>query len=934
MKTLFGKLFLSFILINILIIASVLTSFTLVYSRSYEEQVVGENTQNAEYVSLALYSFLNLAYKLIEGLSYNSEVLSMDTDTQNRIFSDTAGRNEFFELLYAQRIDGMQTGRSVGELGSRRDRWWFIKMLEIQKPFVSETYVSISTDTICASIFYPLRKDGEMVGVMGSDISLSYLHDLVAKYSDDNSLSFIMDGKGVIVAHPAQSFIDELHNYFTHTKTVLIRDEYGNPIKDSAGHDTLEVPIEISDAYKTPIEKMLEGESGWTKFRENGKLLYMNYLPVKLNEYSDPWYVVTIRDGSHAMKSRNTVILLVLLSAVIISLATLLIVYFVSRNISSPINKVHSVLQKIKDGDLTSEIIVSSQDEIGEMMGMLKQTQDGIKVLISNVEKETAARARANEESKSKTSFLARMSHEIRTPMTAIMGMTELLLRGELSEEARGHMQDIKQAGNNLLSIINDILDFSKIEAGKMEILSEQYSLSALINDTVNIIRMRLEEKPVQFKTFIDGTIPNNLIGDVSRFRQILLNLLSNAVKYTSTGHISLSMMLLNRNEKLAWLKVEISDTGKGIKLEDQKRLFIDFARLDSKSNQGIEGTGLGLAIAKRLCNAMGGDISVKSRYGEGSTFTVMIPQIVESDEPISMAKETGRIINKSAGAGMGVIHYTLPDVRLLIVDDFATNLKVVEGLIAPYKAKVDTCLSGEESVKLIKQNDYDLVFMDHMMPDMDGLEATALIRKWESEVNKVRLPVVALTANAVVGMREMFLDNGFNDFLSKPIEVFKLNEIFDRWIPEEKKQIINISFSDQESGADDSASNFSFLILDSSLFNIPGIDVKNGLIMTSSTIEDYCKLLSLFINDIEARLPNMQIEHALKDMHLFTTNVHAIKSAAAFIGADELSKKAMTMEDAGKTGNAASIKENLNSFLEYLNTAIKNIRAVLNTTV
>ena len=934
MKTLFSKLFLSFILINVMIIASVLTSFTLVYSRSYEEQVVGENKKNTEYVSLALYSFLNLAYKIVESLSHNSEVLSMDTETQNRIFAETVSRNEYFELLYAQGTDGMQTGRSAGELGSRRDRWWFIRMLETKKPFVSETYISISTDTICASIYFPMWKDGEMIGVMGSDISLLYLHDLVAEYSDDYSFSFIMDGKGVIVAHPDQTFIDELHNYATLTKTVLVRDEQGNPIKNSAGHDTIKVPIDISDAYKAPIQNMLRGEIGWSKFRENGKLLYMNNLPVRLNDYSDPWYVVTIRDGSHAMRARNAVILLVLISAAVISLATLLIVYFVSRNISSPINKVHSILQKIKDGDLTSEITVSSQDEIGEMMGMLKQTQDGIKVLISNVEKETAARARANEESKSKTSFLARMSHEIRTPMTAIMGMTELLLRGELSEEARSHMQDIKQAGNNLLSIINDILDFSKIEAGKMEILSEQYYLSALINDTVNIIKMRLEEKPIQFKTFIDGTIPNNLTGDVSRFRQILLNLLSNAVKYTNSGHISLSMMLLNKNEKLVWLKVEISDTGKGIKPEDQKRLFSDFARLDTKSNQGIEGTGLGLAIAKRLCNAMGGDISVKSKYGEGSTFTVMIPQIIESDEPISMAKEKGRVINKSAGAGMGVIHYTLPDVHLLIVDDFATNLKVVEGLIAPYKAKVDTCLSGEDSVKLIQKNEYDLVFMDHMMPGTDGLEATALIRKWESEVNKIRLPIVALTANAVVGMREMFMDNGFNDFLSKPVEVFKLNEIFDRWIPEEKKVIININLSEQDSGRDDSASNFSFLVLDSSLFNIPGIDVKNGLVMTSSTIEDYCKLLSLFVNDIEARLPNMQMGNALKDIHLFTTNVHAMKSAAAFIGADELSKKAMAMEEAGKTGNAASIKEGLSAFLEYLNSTVKNIRAVLNTSV
>ena len=930
MKTLFSKLFLSFTLINVLIIASVLTSFALVYSRSYEEQVVKENSHNAEYVSLALYSFLNLAYKIVEGLSHNTEVLSMDTGTQTRIFTDTAGRNNFFELLYAQGMDGMQTGRSTGELGSRRDRWWFIRMLDVKKPFISETYVSISTDTIVASIYFPMLKDSEMIGVMGSDISLSYLHNLVASYSDDYSHSIILDGKGVVVAHPDQTFIDEMHNYSTFTKTVLIRDEDGYPVKNSAGHDTMEVPINISDAYKAPIQKMLEGGSGWTKFKENGKLLYMNYLPVRLNEYSEPWYVITIRDGNNALQTRNTVILLVLASAVLISLVTLLIVYFISRNISSPINKVYVVLQKIKNGDLSSEITVSSQDEIGEMMGMLKQTQNGIKVLIGNVEKEAAARARANEESQSKTSFLAKMSHEIRTPMNAIMGMTELLLRGELSQTARSHMQDIKQAGNNLLSIINDILDFSKIEAGKMEIVSEQYFLSSLINDTVNIIKMRLEEKPILFKTFIDGTIPNSLIGDISRFRQILLNLLSNAVKYTDSGHISLTMMLINKNEKLAWLKIEISDTGKGIKAEDQKKLFSDFARLDSKHNQGIEGTGLGLAIAKRLCNAMDGDISVKSKYGQGSTFTLMIPQFIESDEPISAAKETGRIINQSAGAGLSVIHFTLPGVRLLIVDDFSTNLKVVEGLVSPYKVNVDTCLSGEEAVELVRQNDYDLVFMDHMMPGMDGIEATAAIRRWESENgNGKHIPVIALTANAVAGMREMFLENGFNDFLSKPIEVFKLNEIFERWIPEEKK---SVNYPAEQEAADESAPQFSFLILDSSLFNIPGIDVKNGLVMTGSSVEDYCKLLSLFIKDVEERIPKMQAVPAPENVHLFTTNVHAIRSAAAFIGANELSTKASEMEEAGKKSNFAFLEEHLSEFTGLLNSMVKNISTVLDS--
>ena len=939
MKTLFGKLFLSFILIIVLIIASVLAAFTLVYSNSYEDQVVKENTQKAEYVALSLYSFLNLAYKLVEGLSYNAEVLSMDTEKQTSIFIDTVERNKFFELLYAQGIDGMQTGRSAGELGSRRERPWFIKMLETKKPFISETYVSISTDTVVASIYFPMLNGNEMTGIMGADISLFSLHDLVMRFNDEYSHSFIMDGKGVVVAHPDRTFLDELYNYSTFTKTVLMRDEYGNAVKNSAGHDTEQIPINISDEYKAPIQSMMNGNSGWTKFREDGKLLYMNYLPVHLDGYSDPWYVITIRDGEHAMQTRNTVILIILASAVFISLITLLIVYFVSRNISSPIKKVHSILQRIKDGDLTNEITVKSRDEIGEMMEILSQTQDSIKSLINNIKVEAAARLRASEESKSKTSFLAKMSHEIRTPMNAIIGMTEMLLRGDLSDTARSHIHDIKLAGNNLLSIINDILDFSKIEAGRIEIINKNYLLSALINDTVNIIRMRLAEKPLQFKVFIDGSIPNSLIGDEDRFRQILLNLLSNAVKYTDNGQISLSVMMIKRDNKQVLLSAEISDTGKGIRYEDQKKLFNDFTRLDQKQNQGIEGTGLGLAIAKRLSNAMGGDISVKSQFGKGSTFTLRIPQIVESEEPISMAKEHVDNSNASEPEDLFLINFIIPDARLLIVDDSLTNLKVAEGLMSPYKAAVDTCASGEEAIRLVEQNDYDLVFMDHMMPEMDGIETAARIRSMEnngqlSGKTKKNLPIIALTANAIAGMREMFLENGFNDFLSKPVDVIKLNEIFDRWIPQEMKKTVSYEHDKPVKSSNEDAKGLPLLNTDSALFNISDLDVKNGLILTNSTVECYCTLLSLFCKDTEKRLPLLKNAPSADGMSLFTTNVHAIKSAAAFIGANELSKKAFKLEEAGNAGDINFIKDNLNDFLDMMEKFLNNVHTALDADV
>jgi len=407
----------------------------------------------------------------------------------------------------------------------------------------------------------------------------------------------------------------------------------------------------------------------------------------------------------------------------------------------------------------------------------------------------SAAKMRADEENKSKSSFLASMSHEIRTPMNAITGMAELMLREELSDQARSYALDIKQAGNNLISIINDILDFSKIEAGKLEIRIAKYQFSSLINDTVNIVRMRIGDKPIQFNINIDKNIPNNLFGDEIRLRQIFINLLSNAIKYTKRGYIDFTVIETERTEKLIWLKVIVSDTGVGIKPEDQIKLFNEFVQVDVKKNIGIEGTGLGLAITKRLCNSMDGDISFKSEYGKGSIFTIIIPQVIDSEEPLKLMET-----HKKKSDSSGDINFIIPQTCFLVVDDMPTNLKVAEGLLSPYQAKIVTCSSGIKAIELVKQQYFDLVFMDHMMPEMDGIETTANIRAWEEE-NKLqsdtgerfseekRIPIVALTANAVVGMREMFLENGFDDFLAKPIDISKLDEIINRWIPKEKKE-------------------------------------------------------------------------------------------------------------------------------------------------
>jgi PAS domain S-box-containing protein len=582
--------------------------------------------------------------------------------------------------------------------------------------------------------------------------------------------------------------------------------------------------------------------------------------------------------------------------------------------------------------------------------------------------------AEAESANRAKSSFLATMSHEIRTPMNAISGMAELLLRRKnLPDEARAEARDIKQAASNLISIINDILDLSKIEAGKMEIIPAKYLLLSLVNDTVNIIRMRLMEKPIRLYTNIDAKIPYLLIGDEVRLRQILLNLLSNAAKYTDKGHISLSIAGQKRESGRVWLEMTVADTGKGIKPEDQEKIFGSFVRLDAKKNRGIMGTGLGLAITRELCQAMEGTVTFQSEYGRGSEFKVVIPQGVSSEEPFAMVTEPekkrvlvyeGRAVwarticwslenlgvpfvmtetldafaealpreewyyvfsgyglysrikplleqtvfpggkkpplalmveweNEAHVPGVRfvslpiqslsianvlndkdddrsyfstqsstLLRYTYPHARLLVVDDIGTNLKVAEGLLAPYQAKVDTSQSGALAVELVKQHEYDIVFMDHMMPDMDGLEATAAIRAWEeveeeleggpairagegeswAADRRAHVPIIALTANAVSGMREMFIEKGFDDFLAKPIDISKLDEMLDHWIPKEKRGERPGTGEPGENMAEGGRER----VADQADLpqipgpDIPGIDMRRGLALTGGTMALY----------------------------------------------------------------------------------------------
>ncbi|MDR2594482.1 MAG: response regulator [Fibromonadaceae bacterium] len=491
------------------------------------------------------------------------------------------------------------------------------------------------------------------------------------------------------------------------------------------------------------------------------------------------------------------------------------------------------------------------------------------------------AQIKADEANETKSKFLANMSHEIRTPMNAIIGMAELALRENMTSIAKEYILTIKQAGTNLLSIINDILDFSKIESGKLEIVSVNYMFSSLINDVVNIIKMRVTDSRLRFDINIDSNIPNVLFGDEVRIRQVLLNILSNAVKYTKKGFVSFSVNG-EITKDTVFLTMTVADSGIGIKKENLKKLFEDFVRLDFTINKDIEGTGLGLAITKKLVDAMGGNISVQSEYGKGSTFIVKLPQKILSHEPFGNIGTLKERSNDDL-----IIKFNAPKARVLIVDDIDTNLKIAKGLMLPYKMQVDLCLSGIEAIERVKASDYDLVFMDYMMPQMDGIEATKHIR--ETYAN---LPIIALTANAVSGAKEMFLSNGFNDFLSKPIDTIKLNSILEKWLPEEKQEkAIETVYA---------SSNVNLEILDTFY--------KDGL----KKIKEIKKCLET------------------ENYHLYTIYVHALKSASASIGALDLSEKAKLLEMAGKQGDFTYIKHNTFKFLTALENLLDNINATL----
>jgi len=785
-----------------------------------------------------------------------------------------------------------------------------------------------------------------------------------------------------------------------------------------------------------PMNTVFEHHSALTGI---DKIAYVTFDP-GLN-----WTIVSFFDA-HAVESTAQLIFESLRFTVGgILLAAALIVIIVHQSLK-PLQTLAESAKEVAKGNLEVNFDVSRNDEISQVAQSFMAIVNSLKTLQENFTKAENAmtgdsqlggvydemqrlKFEAESASKAKSDFLSKMSHEIRTPMNAILGMSELILREDISDSVREQAVTIKQSGDHLLSIINDILDLSKVESGKLEIINSEYLLHSTIHDVISIVKMRMHSPELRFAVYMEHDIPNDLIGDEVRIRQVLINVLTNAVKYTQRGYVSFDITAERDGDETLILTMKIKDTGIGIKKDDLELLFGEYNQFDLEANKNIEGTGLGLAITNNLVNLMGGSIEVSSKYGFGSEFTIILPQKLPSHEddpeygkwpphfenkrillycrtPVyseyasrslwdlktehhvlyddselqskllegdwdyvfaegDLARTANNIVTANAlstkvvmmsdsydargseehsllvmpvyllsivnvlGGGEAshtlasrhIEMFTAPDARILLVDDIETNLKVGAGLLAAYGVTVDCFLSGKEAINALKVQDYDLVLMDHMMPEMDGVETVGIIRSLADSLGDkyANLPIIALTANAIVGAKDMFLRNGFNDFLPKPIEISKLSGILSKWITKEKQLKADSSLTAPTIPEKDIG-----IIID-------GVDTARGMSLSGGSTKGYIDVLSTFSNNGRTKIDELLKCIEQGNFKLYTTYVHALKSASANVGANKISGEAAILEEASISHDVDFIKKNNGNFISSLKELLDNIDAVIN---
>ena len=560
-------------------------------------------------------------------------------------------------------------------------------------------------------------------------------------------------------------------------------------------------------------------------------------------------------------------------------------------------------------------------EEIEQLKRQVQELKEKYKELENASRQAEAERQQALAADDAKGKFLAHMSHEIRTPINAVLGMNTMILRETTDMQIKDYALDIQNAGHNLLSLVNDILDFSKIESGKLEIIRVEYDMSSMIHDISNMILAKAKDKNLAFEIHLDENLPSKLFGDDVRIRQILVNLLNNAVKYTHQGSVSLTIGGKKTDGKIL-LDFAVEDTGIGIKEEDISKLFKEFERIEEERNRNIEGSGLGMNITIQLLALMNSSLKVESVYGKGSKFSFSLEQQIVDSTPIGNLEK--RIREQSVDYSYMEV-FTAPNAQILVVDDNATNLKVFVNLLKTTKVNVDVADGGKACLDLVQKKRYDIIFLDHMMPDLDGVETLHQMKRLTASKCQ-DTPVVALTANAITGAKEMYLAEGFDAFLSKPINPEKLEQMILLLLP---RDLLIFDVQEGETKAEEgNSSNHSKkeyaqnqVNLEDILPSVEGIDWNYGMVhlrdveLLKDTVEDFYRTIDSEADTLEKYYNKINSDKTA--LSLYRVKVHGMKSASALIGAAPLSGVARLLEYAARDGQMEVIQSVTPVFLK-----------------
>lgn len=770
--------------------------------------------------------------------------------------------------------------------------WYYIPVWAGHPTWI-EPYANKNINMHILTYAMPVYKDGIFLGVAGIDINLATIKNISDTLPYEEYSAILLTSSNSMVYNTSSknsSFSPhsrEENNEQRNLKPIL------NTRKTSHAHQFIH-----QNSPHLGIKKILK----------NGMIL-----------------IIATDISSIARRNihQNICMILVL---ILIFLIAIINTYLSHTQIINPIADLTKSSYRLSRGELGIQILYKSNNEIGSLADSLRKMEVQLKEYIEFIREQTknerAAKEIAINASKAKSDFLANMSHEIRTPINAVLGMDEMILRESRDENILQYAANIKQAGNSLLAIINDVLDFSKIESGKMELIPETYDFSSILIDLIIMISERAKTKNLDIVLKINPNIPKLLVGDSIRIKQCILNLLTNAVKYTPEGKITFSVDFVPIETNKIRLSVSVEDTGIGIKKEALPKLFSPFERIEENRNKTIEGSGLGLNIVQQILDLMDSQLVVHSEYGKGSKFSFEIEQTISNSEKIGDIMEN----YKKAVSFMEKYTETLiaPAAHLLFVDDTEINLEVIKGLLKNTKIQLDMVMSGEEALEKVCENVYDIIFIDHRMPKMDGIETLSAMKKLSGNRCKNK-PCIALTANAISGAREMYIKAGFTDYITKPISPRTLEDIIRKYLP---KSLIETVEPSQESSGTNTTSDSN-----DELPQIEGIDMATCM-EYCGTKEILTDMLLRFYKTIQPASDELESLLAKEDLENYRIKVHALKSSAKLVGAMELSAKAAELEHDSEEHNLEIVNEKTpalldlyRSYLEKLSNFVNNIK-------